>query len=297
MPSLFPLLAVLIWSGNTIVNKLASTRIGPAEIGFYRWLLAGLLFTPFMLPVVWRNRAAIRPQLGKLAVLGTLGMAVYQSLAYYAAHMINASHMGIILALMPLMTMLLSSIVLRQPAGTPMLLGGVLSLLGVLIVISQGDLAALLAHGIGTGDAMMLVATLAYGIYSVLLKRWQVPLPALQMTYVQIVFAILLLLPLYLLTPRVGVTAASLPLIAYAGVLASMAAPLAWMRGVTLLGPARTTLYFNLLPPLTALLAALVLHEPLPASLWLGGALTLAGVYWAERGKLAAPPVVASKPA
>ncbi|MBL8509476.1 MAG: EamA family transporter, partial [Chitinimonas sp.] len=77
----FPLLAVLIWAGNTVVNKLAAGAIYPAEIGFYRWLLAGLLFTPFMLRPVLRNWPAIRPHLGKLVVLGILGMATYQSLA------------------------------------------------------------------------------------------------------------------------------------------------------------------------------------------------------------------------
>ncbi|WP_164705567.1 EamA family transporter, partial [Pseudomonas viridiflava] len=45
----FPLLAIFIWAGNTVINKLAVGAIFPAEIGFYRWLLAGLLFTPFML--------------------------------------------------------------------------------------------------------------------------------------------------------------------------------------------------------------------------------------------------------
>lgn len=104
----FPLFAILIWAGNTVVTKMSAGAIYPAEIGFYRWLLAGALFTPFLLPAVWRNRAAIRPHLGKVAVLGVLGMAVYQSLAYFAAGITSATNMGIILSLMPLMSLALS---------------------------------------------------------------------------------------------------------------------------------------------------------------------------------------------
>ena len=104
----FPLLAILIWAGNTVVTKLSAGAIFPAEIGFYRWLLAGLLFTPFLLPQVLRNRAAIAPHLGKIFVLGVLGMAMYQSLAYFAAGITSATNMGIILSLMPLMSLALA---------------------------------------------------------------------------------------------------------------------------------------------------------------------------------------------
>ena len=106
----YPLLAIFIWAGNTVVNKLAVGSIFPAEIGFYRWLLAALLFTPFMLKPVLANWALIRPNLGKIFILGVLGMAVYQSLAYYAATLTSATNMGIILSLMPLMSLTLSLI-------------------------------------------------------------------------------------------------------------------------------------------------------------------------------------------
>ncbi|MBP5084956.1 EamA family transporter, partial [Pseudomonas chlororaphis] len=86
----YPLLAVFIWAGNTVINKLAVGAIFPAEIGFYRWLLAGLLFTPFMLKAVVAHWAVIRPNLGKIFILGVLGMAVYQSLAYFAATLTSA---------------------------------------------------------------------------------------------------------------------------------------------------------------------------------------------------------------
>lgn len=61
----FPLLAVLIWAGNTVVNKMAVGVIFPTEIGFYRWLLAGLLFTPFMFKPVIANWSVIRPHVAK----------------------------------------------------------------------------------------------------------------------------------------------------------------------------------------------------------------------------------------
>ncbi|MDF0733800.1 DMT family transporter [Pseudomonas entomophila] len=279
----FPLLAILIWAGNTVVTKMSAGAIFPAEIGLYRWLLAGLLFTPFLLPQVWRNRAAIRPHLGKVFILGVLGMAMYQSLAYFAAGITSATNMGIILSLMPLMSLALSIAWLGQRLTFGALLGAVVSFIGVLEVVSAGQPAALLQHGLNRGDLLMLVATFAYALYSCLLKKWQLRLPPLQLLYLQILVAILVLLPLYLVSEKTGLTARNIGLVLYACVLASMIAPLFWMQAVQRLGPSRTTQFFNLLPVVTALIAALVLGERLAGYHLYGGLLTLAGVILAER--------------
>lgn len=291
----FPLLAILIWAGNTVVNKLAVGAIFPAEIGFYRWLLAGLLLSPFLLRPVLRNRAQIRPHLGKIVVLGVLGMAVYQSLAYFAASITSATNMGIILSLMPLMSLAMAIATLGQRLSIGALLGALVSFAGVLLVVSGGDPAALLAHGLNLGDAMMLVATLAYAVYSTLLKKWQLRLPPLQLLYLQVLVAIVVLLPLYLFSAKAGLGVNNIGLVLYACVLASIAAPLLWMQAIMRLGPSRTTLFFNLLPAVTAVIAALVLGEQLALYHLFGGLLTLAGVILAERWttplrRLKAPP-------
>ena len=144
----YPLLAIFIWAGNTVVNKLAVGSIFPAEIGFYRWLFAALLFTPFMLKPVVAHWPQIRPNLGKIFILGVLGMAVYQSLAYYAATLTSATNMGIILSLMPLMALTAAIISLGQRLTFGALTGAVLSFAGVVVVVSAGSLGALLQHGV-----------------------------------------------------------------------------------------------------------------------------------------------------
>ncbi|MEE1889377.1 DMT family transporter [Pseudomonas carassii] len=283
MNYLFPLIAILIWAGNTVVTKMSAGAIFPAEIGFYRWLLAGLLFTPFLLPQVWHNRAAIRPHLGKIFVLGVLGMAIYQSLAYFAAAITSATNMGIILSLMPLMSLALSIAWLGQRLTYGALLGALVSFFGVLEVVSAGQPGVLLHQGLNAGDLMMLVATFAYALYSFLLKKWQLRLPPLQLLYLQVLVAILVLLPLFLLSPKTGLNGHNIGLVLYAGLLASMVAPRVWMQAVHRLGPSRTTLFFNLLPVVTAVVAAVVLDEQLASYHLVGGVLTLVGVLLAER--------------
>jgi drug/metabolite transporter (DMT)-like permease len=184
----FPLLTILIWAVNTVITKASSEVIFPSEIGFYRWVLAGLLFTPFMLKPVWANRALIRPMLGKIIVLGVLGMAMYQSLAYFAAGMTTATNMGIIQSLVPIMALGLSIACLGTRLTFGALLGAIISFSGVVVVVSAGNPGALIEHGVNRGDALVLIAVAAYAVYSTLLKKWQLRLPPLQLLYMQIVW-------------------------------------------------------------------------------------------------------------
>lgn len=280
---LFPLFAVLIWSVNAIVNKLSASAIEPAAISFYRWLLALLVLTPFVLPGVIRQWQTIRPHLMRLMVLGLLGMALYQSLAYYAAHSVSALFMGIIAALIPLLTVLLSVVILRIAPTVGILAGSLISFCGLIWLVSAGNLDQLLHHGIGAGEAMMLAASASYALYGVMTKRWSIPLPVWQSLYVQIAFGVLLLLPGFLMTPDVALTPRNLPLVAFAGLFASILAPWLWIHGVQKLGASITSIFMNLTPVFTALIAVLFLHEHLHSYHWIGGGLTLTGVLLAQR--------------
>jgi len=283
MQYLYPLLTVFIWAGNNVITKAAAGRIFPAEIGFYRWVLAGILFTPFLLRPVLKNWPIIKPNLGKIAILAVLGMAIYQSLAYFAAMITTATNMGIILSLVPIVTLAMSIVTLGNRLTMGALVGAMLSFIGVLFVVSQGSLAVLLAHGVNLGDLMMLIATTAYAVYSTLLKKWKLGLPPLHLLYLQILVAIVVLLPLFLLSQKTGLNLSNIPLVLYACIPTSMLAPLLWMKAISVLGPSRTTLFFNLIPLLTALIASVALGEQLALYHLLGGALTLLGVILAER--------------
>lgn len=281
--SFFPLLAVMIWTGNTLVTKLASAAIEPAAITFYRWLLAGLILTPFLLRSVWRQRAIVAAHWPKLAFLGFLGMGMYQGLAYEAAKTTSAINMGVVVALMPLLSTLLASLLAGEALTASRVGGAGLSLLGLVFLSTQGHPAELLNGAAHPGDALMLVAVASNALYGVLLKRWAVPLSTWQQLYVQIGFGALLVLPFWWLAPSSPITAHNIPLILYAGIPASIGAPFFWMSGIKRLGPARASLFMNLLPLFVALAAYTLLAEQLHAYHAVGGLLALAGVWWGQR--------------
>lgn len=279
---LFPLLAALIWSVNMIVTKMAAGVIAPAAIGFYRWALAGVMLTPFALPGVWAQRRQILPSLPKLAVLGGLGMALYQGLAYVAAASTTATNMGIITAMIPLMTIAVVVVVLRELPSMMAMLGGLLSLAGLALLIGEGDPARLLSVGANHGDVLMGVGALAYALYGVLLRRWALPVGPWQSLYVQVAFGVLFQLPAFLAAPASPLNGDNLPLVLYAAIFPSLFAPFLWMQGVKHLGPNRASIFLNVMPVATVAIAAVFLDEKPHLFHIVGGAMALAGVMLAQ---------------
>ncbi|MEX9870530.1 DMT family transporter [Providencia huaxiensis] len=280
---LFPLIAVLLWSVNAIVNKAASTAIDPAAISFYRWALAFLVMTPFVLRSVLRNYKMVMKHWWQLAILGALGMMLYQSLAYYAAHSVSATFMGIMNSMIPLLTVIISIFVLRVIPTVGIVLGSILSLCGLVWLVSQGSPSALFSQGLGQGEAMMLVASAAYALYGVLTKRWSIQLSSWDALYVQIFFGVIMLLPNFLFAEDVSLNSQNIGLVMFAGIAASIIAPALWIQGVMRLGANTTSIFMNLAPVFTAIIAIFALGEELKSYHLIGGGVVLLGVMLAQQ--------------
>lgn len=279
---LFPLLTVSIWAGNAIVNKLSYSVIDPGAIAFYRWFFAMLALTPFVITSVIRQWSNIKPHLSKLALLAFLGMVLNQSLGYFAAPTTTATNMALIMSLVPLMSMFLSVPILKQKLSPLAMVGAVLSLGGLVLMLSHGDPSQLLAQGVNQGDGLLLLAAFVYALYCVLLKRWDMPLSNWQSVYVQGMFAVLFLLPMLFTSQRVAITGDALPLVLFAAIPASVIAPWCWMKGIKMLGADKTAMFMNLMPVITAIIASVLLNEQLEAVHLIGGGMVLCGVAVAQ---------------
>lgn len=279
---LFPLITVLIWGGNSIVNKMAASAIEPSAMSFYRWFVAMLLLTPFCLPTVIRQWSTIKPYLTKLAFLAMLGMVLNQSLGYYAGLTTSASNMSLITSLVPLLSVFLSLPLLGKPVSALSVVGGVLSLAGLAFMLGQGDITFFLHQDVTEGDALMVLAAVVYAAYCVLLKRWEMPLSNWTLIYMQGLFAVAMLAPLWLSSEQLLPTHESLPLIAYASVMASLLAPWLWVKAIDAIGADSSAMFMNLLPVVAVSLAATLLGEQIHTYHLMGGLMVISGVTLAQ---------------
>ncbi|WP_089137643.1 DMT family transporter [Vibrio rumoiensis] len=282
---LFPIITVFIWAGNAIINKMASTVIDPGAISFYRWLIAFILLTPFLALSTWKHRKYLLPYLSKLAFLSLLGMVLNQSLGYYAGLSTTALNLSLITSLVPLMGLFLSIPLLKQKLTVYAVLGASVSFAGLIIMLAHGDIQALFAHGMNRGDVLVLLGTLAYALYVVLIKRWRMPISNWQSVYVQVCFALVLLLPLFILSKPTQFSSQTVPLILYAGLLASVIAPWCWMMGIEHLGADRAAIFMNLMPAVTAVFASWLLGASLSWFDYTGMAMIISGVILTQRSR------------
>lgn len=278
MVYLLPLLTVFIWGGNAIVNKMAAESIEPSAMSFYRWFLAIIILTPFCLPKVVQRWQTIRPYLAKLAFLAMLGMVLNQSLSYYAGLTTTASNMAMITSLVPLIAIFMSVPILAKRISPLSIVGAVIALSGLAFMLGKGDVAFFLHQDITPGDGIMVIASICYAAYCVLLKRWKMPLSNWTMVYMQGLLALIMLTPLWLTSDQLIPSKSSLPLIAYAGIAASIAAPWMWVKAIDLIGADSSAMFMNLMPVVAITLAASLLGEEIHSYHLMGGLLVISGV-------------------
>ncbi len=278
-----PMIAVLIWSLNITVTRYVAEFISPISISFYRWLIAFVLMSPFVLLSVCKYRTEIRQHAWQFAVLGACGMVFYQGLAYSAAHYTTATNMGIINAFTPIFTIFISMFILKEMPTRYAVIGGILSFLGLLYVMSQGNLQSLMHLAGHWGDLLMILAVFLYAFYGVFLKKWQIQIPLLTSLYVQIAFALLFHLPFVFVLGLDAINSQNVGSVLYAGVFPSIVAPLVWMMAVQYIGPNRTSIFMNVMPIGTALIAYFWLNEAWTIYHTIGGVIILLGIALAQK--------------
>ncbi|MFL6661309.1 MAG: DMT family transporter [Rhizobacter sp.] len=263
----------LLWAGNAVVGRLVVGSVPPLLLNCLRWLLAGLLLAPLGWRV-WRDPRAIAVRWKYLLAVGLLGVGTYNSLQYLALVTTTPINVTLIAASMPVWMLLVGALRHDQHPTRREIAGAVLSLAGVLLVISRGDAAALARIHFVAGDVYVLVAIIAWAFYSWLLVR---PPSSMQppqrpdwdwagFLLLQIVFGLI----------GSGAAAAGEALVTHAGVQwngwvaaallyvavgPSIIAYRCWALGVARGGPALAAFFSNLTPVFAAILSAAVLGE------------------------------------
>lgn len=291
MVYLFPLFTIIIWGGNSIVNKLSVESIEPSAMSFFRWFFAMLILTPFVLPSIVRSWKVIKPFTFKLAILALLGMVLNQSLGYYAALTTSVSNMALIISLVPLISIFISVPLLGKKMSPLGVVGAVISLSGLAFMLGQGDIMFIFQNSVTPGDAMMLVAAIVYALYCVLIKKWKMPLTNWQFIYMQGAFAVLMLFPLWMSSEVLLPPVESFPLVAYASLAASVIAPWLWVKSIDAIGADSSAMFMNLLPIIAVALASTLLGESISEFHIIGGIMVISGVVLAQIKKRQIPTV------
>jgi drug/metabolite transporter (DMT)-like permease len=281
-------ITALAWGGNAVAGKMAVGHISPFLLTSLRWLFALLIVLPFAIGTLKKDWPLVRANWKLLTALGALGFTVFNGTLYLALNYTSTINVVIEQAGMPLVIFLANFVLLRIAVSPLQIVGFLLTLVGVAVTVSNGDLATLLRLELNQGDALMLLAVLLYGGYTVAL-RWKPAIHWLSLMTVLSAAALVASIPLTI--AEAGLGAMVLPdatgwaLVAYTALFPSLIAQILYIRGIELIGGNRAGLFINLVPIFGTILAVVILSEPLYAFHLVGLGLVLGGIALAERGK------------
>lgn len=282
------LLTTLFWGANAIAGKLAVGLISPMLLTSARWLLAFTVLLSFAWPQVHRDLPAIRRHWKVLSALGLVGFTLFNVSLYSALEFTTAINVVILQAGMPLVIFLANFLIFRVPVTGGQVLGFFLTVAGVMAVASAGSLDTLLSLTLNKGDAIMLIAVLVYGGYTVALRyrpvmHWQ------SMMAVMALSAFVFSIPFTLWEISVGRVIwpgeEGLAIAAFTAIFPSLFSQVLYIQANGLIGSNRAGLFMNLVPIFGTILSVLVLRETLHLYHVVGLVLVMGGIALAERRK------------
>lgn len=257
--------ATVIWSGNYIIARGLSESIPPISLAFWRWFVAVVVLMPFAIRSLISQWSVIKDNLGYLATTALIGVTVFNTLIYIAGHTTTAINLSLIAITSPIFILILSQIFYGEMITLKKTAGVVITITGVLLLICNGSLSTLLHIRFVLGDLLMLLASVTFAVYSILVKRKPVHLSMDAFLLSTFIFGLISLLPLYIWERAIyGVgdfNHTAILSILYVGIFASLAAFFMWNKAILSIGPAKTALVYYSLPIYSGITAALFLNE------------------------------------
>ena len=284
-------LASLFWAGNSLVARAFTGAIPPMSLAFWRWAIALVILLPLVGPSLWQHRQVLRRAGWRLWLLAALAITAYNCLLYTAALSTAAINLSLVSTCLPLATFIGAGLLLGEWPARRAWVGLLLALFGLLWLICQGDWQVLASLSFAEGDLLMVLATLDWALYSLLLRRWNAyfQLPPFTLLGALVLLGLLMLAPFYAWElwqgARFELSPANLAAIGYTALFASVVAYQLWNIGLRELGASRTAMSNYLMPVFTAILAWVLLDERLQDYHWVGGALIVSGLLLAGRGR------------
>lgn len=278
---LFLVLANLFWAGNYVFGKYVIEETGPLWLTFIRWSVAFV----FLLPISYKlerphYRQVLKQWWLPLLITGILGIIGYNLLLYGALEYTSPMNAAIVNALNPAIIVILSYFLLKERITWINMIGFVVSLIGVLFILTKGHLEWIFQTSYNRGDLMMLIAGVVWALYSIIGKRLSVP--PITATTCSAFFSIVLLIPFLFFDtfPLSGLSKRGIIGISYISLFPSVLSFLFWNTSVKKVGPSYAGIYLNFIALFTAMITFL-LGGTISAPQLIGGVFVLLGVYLA----------------
>ena len=285
------ILTTIFWSGNFIVGKAASMyQIPPFSLNFYRWFFAGLILLPFTYQELIKKKKYIINNLGFFIVLGITSITIFNSIVYYSLYYTQVISGILMISTIPVWIIFISSILKIEKTNIYQIIGVILSLTGVIFIITKADLNLIKNLDFNKGDLSMVIAMFSWAIYSALLKSKKYEISQVSLLEVVIICGLFFLIPIYFIEMNMGnLIILGKPfylILAYVVIFPGLASFFFWIKGISIIGANRAGIFLHLMPIMGAIMAMLIFEERFMFYHILGAIFIIAGITLSNKKKL-----------
>ena len=275
--------ASFFWSGNFFAGKIAYlSDLTPFKLGFFRWLLAMLILLPFTYSEIIKNYNYYKKNILLMTFLGFLAVTVFNSLTYISLQTTLIINSTLMASIAPVLMIGFSWLIFKTKTTILQFAGIFLSLLGAFSIILKGNINNLYNLYFTSGDIWMFTAVVSWCLYSVLLKKIDNSISQLASLQVMVILGLVFIFPLYIVenynTSFLPTQKIDFVIIIYVAIFASIIAFFSWNKGVSIIGPNRSSLFLHLIPVFSSIWAVSFLNEKFSFFHFIGIIFILSGI-------------------
>ncbi|MFD2370829.1 DMT family transporter [Brevibacillus sp. GCM10020057] len=268
----------LFWAGNYVFGKYVVTVMTPLWLTFARWVLALIFLIPLAVVLEKPDWRQVAKAWLPLSFMGLLGVVGYNIFLYSSLKYTSATNAALVTALNPGVIVLFSLLFLREKVSGIQASGFLVSLFGVLVILTQGSVWRVFQTQYNQGDLLVLLCVLVWTLYSIIGKKLE-GVPPVTATAASTVLAALMMLPF---AAAEGIDFSAISPLAWSGIIYMVLFPsicsfVFWNVSVRVVGASQAGITLNLIPVFTALISIMLGENITAAQLW-GGLLVFLGV-------------------
>ncbi len=282
------IIASLCWSGNFIIGKFATLfEIPPLTLNVFRWISVWFILIPFTFKEIFKNINYVKKNFLVIGFMGVITISTFNSVVYFALNYTQVINAVLVLAAIPALTIILSSLMKIEKTNLFQILGLILSVLGIGAIISNGELQRIISLNFNKGDLWMLVCVFSWALYSTLLKKYNFKISQFSLIQLMVTVGILFLIPQYYYEQSIGLDVnfnkAFFLILFYVVAFPAIAAYYCWQKGVEIIGPNRATMFIQLMPLFSATMAIIIFNEKFELYHFAGAAFIVSGIYLSNK--------------
>mgnify|MGYP001185349694 FL=1 len=280
--------ATLFWAGNFTVGKFAFTEnIPPYSLAFFRWILVWLILIPFTFKEISKKKSEIKDNLSLFFILGLTSVGVFSSFTYNALNHTQVINASLFNTAIPVTIILVCFLLKIEKTNMFQISGLIVSVLGILAIITRLDLNILLTLNFNKGDIYMIVAIISWGIYSALLKKKKFSISLLSLIEVICTFGLIILFPAFLFELAqekiIEVNRNFFYILFFIAIFPSIGSYYCWAGAVSIIGANRAGIFLSLIPLFSTIFATIFFNEKFLFFHFIGSILIILGLFLSNK--------------